>query len=41
MGKVRFSLKSALESDSDFFQCPPHPEFFTQWAIAEKQKVEV
>lgn len=40
MGKVSFPLKSALESDGDFFQCPPHPEFFTQWAIGPNTKSE-
>lgn len=29
MGKVSMPLKSVLESDGDFFQCPPHPKCFT------------
>lgn len=29
MGKVSLPLKSVLESDGDFFQCPPHPKCFT------------
>lgn len=40
MGKVSFPLKSALERDGDFYQRPPHPKSFTEWAIGPSRKTE-
>lgn len=40
MGKESFPLKSALESDGDFFQCPPHPKRFAQQVTGPSREAE-